>query len=405
MPRVLRELDASQDPFALWLTTTGVLLLFGMVAALVAARVALPRVTLLILAGLLVGPGALDLLPAEAESWRPMASSAALLFVGFLLGGRLRLSILRAHGRQILAVASLKVLASAVVVALGLIAVGVDLTLALLAAGVATATAPAAVQSVVQETRSDGPFTETLLGVVALDDAFGLMLFALLLTAAGALAGLAADGSVLARAGWEIGAALALGLAVGLPAGWLSRRLRAGEPLEAEAVGVVMLCGGLALMLDVSFLIAAMTLGAVVANLAEDNDQPFHIIAKAEWPLLVVFFVLSGAAVRIEDLAAAGWITLAYIILRSIGLNTGAAFGASVSGMSGQARLWIGPALLPQAGVALGMALIAGQEFPGLADRLLTIVVASTVVFELIGPILTRMALDRTGEMADPTRT
>ena len=141
-------MDLFRDPFAVWLTTTGMLLLLGMVAALVAARVALPRVTLLILAGLLVGPAALDLLPAEAENWRPMASSAALLFVGFLLGGRLRLSILRAHGQEILAIAALKVLASALVVGLGLIAVGVDPVLALLAAGVATATAPAAVQSV-----------------------------------------------------------------------------------------------------------------------------------------------------------------------------------------------------------------------------------------------------------------
>lgn len=383
--------------------TLGALLLVGVGAALAAERIALPRVTLLVLAGIVVGPSGLDLLPPMAEQWHPMVSAIALMFVGFLLGARLRLSELKAHGAEIISVAAAKVIVSAVIVAGGLWFLGYGIVAVLLLAGISTATAPAAVQSVVQEMGAKGPFTTTIVGVVALDDAFGLALFAVLLSLAEYLTGDGTAGAAVVRASWDIGGAIVIGVAVGLPGGWLARRLRRGEPLEAEAIGIVILCGGLALAFETSYLIAAIALGTIVANMAEEQDEPFRIAAKAEWPLLIVFFVLSGAALDVSELATAGWLAVAYVVLRTVGLTLGSSFGAVLSNVPPDHRKWLGIALQPQAGVALGMALVGMQTFPEEGARILSIVVATTIVFELVGPIGTRLALVKTRE-ASSTR-
>ena len=391
-------MDLLPPAFALSLVTIGVLLLVGMVASLVAERVPIPRVTLLILAGIAVGTSGLDLLPDLAETWHPIASTLALMFVGFLLGSRLRLSVLRAHGREILAVTTGKVMMSVLMVGLGLWLIGVDPVIVLLLAGISTATAPATVQAVARELNAAGPFPDTMLAVIALDDALGLIIFALLLTAADFVAGSGHVMTAFLHGLWDVGGAIAIGVVLGVPGSLLMRHIRGSDPLEAEAIGLVMLCGGIALALQVSYLIAAIALGTIVANMARDNDEPFETISKFEWPLLVLFFVLSGAAMNINDLATAGWITLAYAVLRVGGTVFGSWAGAAVSGMPPIQRGWIGPSLLPQAGIAIAAALIGAQAFPDRGGQLLSIVVATTIVFELLGPAITRLAIVRVGE-------
>lgn len=392
------------ETISIWLVATGALLLVGMLASLAAERSFLPRVTLLLLAGLAVGPSGFDLLPGDTDVWYPVVSTITLIFVGFLLGGRLRLSVLKAHGKEILSVTAFKVAVSALLVFVGLRLLGFDPVLSIILAGISTATAPAAVQSVVQDVHADGPFSDVLLGVVALDDAAGLMLFAVLLSFAHLLLGHGAVLDALAHVGWEVGGAVGLGVLIGYPSALLTRRLRGGDPLEAEALGAILLCGGLAILLGVSYLIAAIVLGATIANLAadesddEDEGEPFHMIAKAEWPLLVVFFILSGAVFDFSQLGALGPLGLAYIFLRIIGLITGTWIGAAVAGVQDGGKLWLGVALLPQAGVALGMALVAGQAFPEYAGLILSVTVGTTIFFEILGPVLTRLALVRAGE-------
>ena len=193
----------------------------------------------------------------------------------------------------------------------------------------------------------------------------------------------------------EIGGAVLLGLAIGLPAAYLTGRIRPGQPMLIEALGLVFLCGGLAIMLEVSFLIAAMVLGAVIANLAKHHDYPFHAIEGIEWPFMVIFFVLAGASLEIDALKELGMLGVIYILSRITGKYIGSMIGCSVSGAGSQINRWMGPALLPQAGVAIGMALVASEHFPVYAQTLLTIVISSTIFFEIIGPVFTRMALSK----------
>jgi Kef-type K+ transport system membrane component KefB len=276
---------------------------------------------------------------------------------------------------------------------------GAPVEIALLLAGIAPATAPAATLDVVREYRAKGRFTDTLLGIVAIDDAWGLLLFSLLLATAQAYSGQSGAADVLASGSWEIGGALLLGLVLGVPMAYLSGRVRPGEPSQAEALGIVLLCGGLAVWAGVSHILTSIVLGATVANLARHHERPFHAIEGIEWPFLILFFLLAGAALHVEAIGQVGLLGIAYITLRVAGRILGTRLGGWLSGTEPVTRRWIGLALLPQAGVAIGMALLASQRFPELKDTLLTVVLGSTVVFELLGPVMTRRVLARVGEI------
>ena len=380
------------------LITLGALFLVGLATDLLARRTQLPRVTLLLLVGLLIGPAGLGLLPDIGQRWFALVASMALVMVGFLLGGTLTVATLREHGREVLGISGGVVIASVVVVSAVLMLVGAPPAVALLLGGIATSTAPAATVDVVRACKADGPFTRTLLGIVAVDDAWGLLLFSVLLAGAHTILGDAGAASVLAAGARELIGAVVLGTLLAVPMALLTGRIQPGEPTLAEALGMVLLCGGLAMHFDVSFLLAAMVMGALVVNLASHHRRPFHAIEGIEWPFMILFFILTGASLRLDSLLEVGGIGVAYVAARALARVGGSWVGGGLVGCDVSMRWWMGLALMPQAGVALGMALVAAQRFPELRHVLLPTVVGATVAFELVGPVLTRIALARAGE-------
>lgn len=396
-------MDGSPD-IARILVTFGGLFLLGLVADLLGRRTPLPRVSVLLVAGFLIGPAVLDWLPGFTADWFPVLTNIALAMIGFLLGHNLTPARLRELGRPVLAMSLGEVLLTALLVFAVLSLFGVPVELALLLAGIAPATAPAATLDVVEEYGARGHFTDTLLGIVAIDDAWGLLAFSLLLAAAQAIAGHGGALDSLLAGGREILGSLLLGLALGLPMAYLTGRIRPGEPTQAEALGVVLLCAGLAAWLEVSYILSAIVLGAVVANFARHHERPFRAIEGLDWPFLVLFFLLAGASLHVETLVQAGVLTFAYIALRILGRIAGTRLGGRISGADAATRRWMGLALLPQAGVAIGMALVAAQRFPEIADIILPVVLGSTVVFELLGPVVTRWALAEVGDIGDHGR-
>lgn len=374
--------------------SVGGLFLTGLVLDEIGRRTRLPRVTLLILFGVLIGPAGLDLLPHELRIIYEPLTSIALTMVAFLLGGNLSRRALQQHGKHIITISATVVVTAIVLVGGGLLLIGAGAPLALLLAGIATATAPAATLDVIRQTGSTGPFAATLSGIVAIDDAWGLIAFSALLIAAKAVAG---DGGmhILAAGGREFGISIALGLALGFPAAYLTGRLRKGEPIQSEALGIVFLCAGLAAWLHVSFLLAGMVAGIVVVNFASHHRRAFHEIEHIEWPFMLLFFVLAGASLEAHLLKEIGVIGAAYVVLRILSRIAGGYLGARLCGFPQHQQKWIGPALMPQAGVAVGMALVAGDHFPQLRETILTITIATTIVFELFGPLFTQIALER----------
>ena len=326
----------------------------------------------------------------------PLVTETALLLVGFLLGGKLSLRTL-GQGRAVIAISLSVLVTTFAAVAAGLWLLGLPPVAALLLGGVALATDPAATFEVVRESRATGDFADTLQGIVAIDDAWGLIVFALVIALCSTIAGQGEASGALLHAARELGGSVVVGVALGLPMAWLTGRIKAGEPTLVEALGIVFLCGGLATRLEVSPLLTAMVLGTTVHDLARHHRRPFHGFEDIEWPFMILFFVLIGASV--ELVAADGvllWM-LAYVALRFLGRAAGAWPGARVAAAGQVQGRWMGIALLPQAGVATAMAMVGANRFPEHAGLLLSLTVIATVLFELIGPVFTREALRRAG--------
>ncbi len=374
-----------------FMLTIGGILLLGLVTSAIGRRTFLPRVTLLLVFGAIIGSNGLDWIPAEISRRFELVADVALLMVGFLLGEKLAFRSIRQFAAPMLWISVSAALVTAALVSLGLMWAGLPNSIAIVLGCIAAATAPAAVLDVAMESGSDNPFRDLLLAIVAIDDAWALLLFGFGV----AIATAATETNAIMMVLREIGGGAALGLLLGLPAAYLTGRLRQGQPILSEALGIVFVCGGLAIWLEVSFLIAAMVMGAVIANLAKHHEYPFHAIENIEWPFMVVFFVLAGATLELAALRDVGLIGGIYILCRAIGKILGARIGAELARVDKKTRNWMGPALLPQAGVAIGMALVASNHLPEHRQTLLSIVIGSTVFFEIIGPVFTRMALKR----------
>lgn len=387
------------------LIALGVLFLAGLALDTFGRIVHIPRVTLLILLGALVGPPVLDILPEALSNADGIYADTALTMVAFLLGGSLSPDTLRAHGREILIISVTVVFVSVVLVTGSLILAGVPVALAVLLGGISSATAPAATLDVIRQSGSSGRFARNLLGIVAIDDAWGLLAFSATLTLAGTLTvagAIAGPGgaSPLLHGVWEAGGAIIVGLAIGLPASYLTGRLKPGEPTLLEALGVVFLCAGFAIYFNVSFLLTGMVCGATVVNLARHHDQPFHEIERIEWPFLLLFFVMAGASLDLAMLEQIGWIGLIYVAARIVARMIGGLVGGKLAGLPPRESALTGMALMPQAGVAIGMALVASDRLPQYADQVLAITIASTIIFEIIGPFFTQFAI-KSADRAD----
>lgn len=374
------------------LIAIGVLFLAGLALEALGRITHVPRVTLMILLGALLGPPMLDVLPEALSSHDAVFSDVALTMVAFLLGGVLTRDTLTSHGREIIIISLCVVFVSVIVVAGGLMLIGFPAAIALLLGGIAAATAPAATHDIVRQSGRTDRFAKNVMGIVAIDDAWGLLVFSGLIVMAGIMGG-QDTGQAFIHGVYEAGGGILLGVAIGIPAAYFTGRLKPGEPTLLEAIGIVALCAGCAIALEVSFLLAGMACGTVVVNLARHHDQPFHEIERIEWPFLLVFFVMAGASFDTGLIAEIGLVGLAYVALRAVSRMAGGISGAMLSGLGPKEGALTGMALMPQAGVAIGMALVAADRFPDFADTLMAITIATTILFEIGGPICTEIAL------------
>ncbi|MDX1705727.1 cation:proton antiporter [Pseudidiomarina sp.] len=376
----------------------GLILSLSMLADTIAKRTRIPRISLLVLLGLgialvqqvVLGQQAGTLLGELSE---PLIQ-LALVMVAFLLGSEFTIKRIRNLGPVILLVSLTVVFSGYLFVALGLLALGFPVLVAVALAAISVATDPAAVKESIEEDDTQGLTNKVLLGVVAVDDAWGIIIFGVSMAVLGLM--ISSDPAAgLIHAGWELGGAVLLGTIIGFPAAWLTGRLKPGKPILIEALALMLLLAGLSSLLGVSELLSSMFAGAVVANVSRHHTRSFKEIEHIEWPFLVFFFVLSGASIDLYQLDDALFLLTAYIALRVIGRLIGGLAAVRLP-FSDQARKLpgdIGLALTPQAGVAIGMALLAVERFPDTSQLILPVVVASTVLFELTGPVLTRRVL------------
>ncbi len=382
------------------LTLIGLMLLAGYLAHLVAPKIYVPRVSLLLIVGVICGPSVLGLVPEKANEWFPFVAHMALAMVGFLLGENFVGKELKKRGRMVLGITIGESLITAGMVFAVLLIVGTPIALALVLAGIAPASAPAAIFETVREGKCKGNLTDTVLGVVAIDDALGVVLFSLFLVTAQAITGEGAHGHQLLKGLWEVFGAILVGLVISFPMVWGTTKVREGKATLIEAAGFVFLCAGLASTLKVSYLLSTMILGAIVANRAQNDMRPFHAIENVREPFLAVFFVLGGLGFEPAKLAALGLTGAVYVLGRTGGLVLGGKIAGKIIQAPKKVQSRVGWCILTQAGVALGFALLAQEQLPQYADRILPLIVSTTIIFEVTGPLIARWHLGKAGELS-----
>lgn len=359
-----------------------------------------------IMTGVILGPdvlGVLELTSIEIET----VTNFALGFVAFIIGGQLTLSLMRREGKSIMAIIFGETLGAFAIVFIFVYLVTGDLPKSILFAAMAPASAPAGVVAIIQEYKARGKLTNAILAVVGLDDGLAIFIYAFAIAIAGSLLthGGFSAANILLTPLMEIGGALLLGLAIGMTMAFLFKHLVEREEVIAVALTAILITAGLANILGVSLILACMALGMTIINIFPHTNQPvFDTMRIISLPVYVVFFVLAGLNLHISVLAGAGVIGVVYVICRSTGKLSGAYLAARASHAEPVIANNIGFGTLTQAGVAIGLALLASTEltalgYPELGRLIVTTITATTVVFEIVGPLATWFALHRVGEI------
>ena len=415
------------------LLSLSIALLAGLLLSRLAKVVKLPAVTAYLIAGILVGPFLLGKLGellgisglgfAHGEVKRfDIVCDVALGFIAFSIGNEFRLTQLKKIGKQATIVGILQAVVTTLLVDAVLIVLSFvipdnkfPLEAAIILGAIASATAPAATLMVVKQYKAKGPVTDILLPVVALDDAVGLVLFAISFGIAKTIASAQAISfvSVAVNPLLEIVCSLLLGSVMGFLFSWCERFFHSRSKRLAVSVAFVLLTIALAQLkfsfgevhIGFSSLLVCMMLGTIFCNVCDFSEELMDRVDRWTAPLFILFFVLSGAELDLTVFAN-GWIVLiglAYIVSRSAGKYSGAYLSAKISGCSDTIVKYLGITLLPQAGVALGMADMAvnAVELGGAGNIILQITLFAVLVYEIIGPTLTKMALLKAGDI-DP---
>jgi Kef-type K+ transport system membrane component KefB/CBS domain-containing protein len=381
------------------LLTIGTLYVFALGAGRLSAAVGIPRVTGYLVVGLAAGPytGAILGLPpivttAQLTTLAPLHDMILSLIV-FTIGGSFRLEVIRKAGSRLFRISTFEIGLSALLVGSGTLLVGASPLEAGFLAVMAITTAPAATQMVMREYRSQGALTDTILPLIGINNLVAIIAFILLKHY-----GLSASPSL-----WQTAAQILTPLGLGLLAGTFIAVMdqRLTRPVERQmlVLGAVALATGVASYFNVSAMLGVLVAGMVAVNAAPSGRRMLEELAGINYPLYVLFFIMAGAELHLEALLHMGVIGMVYAVARSLGKYFGCHVGARAAGMNTTIKTWLGPAMLAQAGLAIGMANALAAEWPGAGKALQTVILALVVVFEMVGPLLTRTALVNAGEV------
>ena len=393
------------------LLAVAIAMIFGLASTRLVKLIHLPNVTGYLVAGLLIGP-IFHIVNDDTLASINIISSVALGFIAFSIGSEFKIANIKKLGGKIVIITLSQSIAAALLVGFALWAFRAPLSLVFVLAAVATATAPAATLMVVRQYRAHGPVTETLLPVVAFDDAVGLIVFSICF----ALAQTFASGieitayTIIVLPLCEIVFSLGVGVIIGASIALMmkffhSRANRLGLMVCATILGVA-ICEivGAYTQFSMSSLLTCMMIGATFCNLRSDSDAILEGCERWTPPLFMLFFVISGAELKFDVITTVGIIGVVFIIARSLGKYFGTFFSAWATKSDPNVKKYLGITLLPQAGVAIGMAQVAQSALGEYGAQIMTVVLTATLFYEIVGPILTKWSLKKAGEIEEEPR-
>ncbi len=410
------------------LMSLSIALLAGLILSRLAKKISLPAVTAYLVAGVLIGPFLLGSLnfPGIGITHDQLAgfgiiADVALGFIAFSMGNEFRLSQLKKIGKQATVIGIFQAVFTTAVVDIALIALHfampdkLTLPAAIVLGAVATATAPAATLMVVRQYKAKGPLTDILLPVVALDDAVGLVVFAVSFGIAKSISTKTVDVlSIILEPLLEVVLSLALGFVMGLLFTLCERFFHSRSKRMAVSVTFVMMTVAVSMLkfniggihIGFSSLLACMMLGTVFCNICDFSEELMDRADRWTAPILILFFVISGAELDLSVFTSVAvvLIGIAYIASRSLGKYFGAGISARMTKCDPNIIKYLGITLLPQAGVALGMA-IKATELPEGGDIVRNITLFAVLIYEIVGPFLTKLCLTKAGDIKAEGKT
>ena len=383
-------------------TDLGLMIFVGMALGRLVKQIKLPNVTGYLLAGLLLGPSILGLLSEEFLSGITVISDAALGFIAFSIGNEFKISYFKRVGATPIIIACLESFFAVAFVTVALMLAGCSTTFSLVLGSIAAATAPAATIMVIKQYKAKGPVTETLLSVVAIDDATALIMYSISIAAATALSGgNATVKELVLKPVIEIGGALVVGAILGFLFLLPMKAFKKDGNRLSLIIAFIFVGLGLSQLCGFSSLLLCMAMGAVVANFSPDVNQIMKLSDRITPPIFMLFFVASGADLKLSVLPAVGLVGVIYIVVRVVGKMFGASLGAIVCKADKNIRKYLGPALVPQAGVAIGLSLAASSVVPEHASEIRTVILCGTLIYELVGPVIAKTCLKKAGEITE----
>lgn len=390
----------------------GIIIFFGTLGGWLFQKIKIPQVVGYIVIGIILGSSGFQILSPKIISTLDSVSTIALSFIGFLVGKELKIGTVKKYGKQFITILLFEAITPAIVVGSLVTLINYFVTkdftssvsLGLILGAICSATAPAATTDVLVEYRTRGPLTTTVYGLVAMDDAVALILYAIASTIASSKLGGTniSVGIQLLHIAKDIFGSILLGCAFGFILELFSRKLINKEGrLLSISLASLFLCAGLAQVLNLDNILASMALGFFVVNFTKiKNNSLFSIIEKYTPPIYVLFFVLVGAKLNVWIITPfLGIIAITYVLARTLGKSLGSTFGAWITKAPKTVQKYLPYCLLSQAGVAIGLSIAAGNDFSGtIGPKILLIVTATTFIVQLIGPIFVKIGVTKAGE-------
>ena len=396
------------SPVAMIIISISLMLFLGFLMTRLTKKLRLPNVTAYIVTGILIGPVCLNMIPDRVVAGMDFLPDIALAFIAFSTGEFFKLSTLKKNGLKVVVITILEALtASVLVFILTYFILGLNLPFSIVLAALASATAPASTVMTIRQTKAKGDFVETLLQVVALDDIVGLVAYSIAISVAvSSISGKAFSAmSIIKPILINIGI-MALGGLFGFFLKALIFQKRSKDNRLIISIALIFAFCGVCAMLGVSPLLGCMSMSTVYVNLTDD-DKLFKQLNYFSPPLLLLFFVRSGVSFDLDSLVHASGavgatpllvIGVLYFVVRIVGKYAGAFVGCAVVGKNKKVRDYLGLALIPQAGVAIGLAALGARTLGGeTGNALQTIILASSVLYELIGPACGKLSLYLSG--------
>ena len=401
----LHSIIAGSSSVASVVISIAFMLFFGFAMTRITKLLKLPNVTAYIITGILLGPFCLNIVPSIVTDGMEFLADIALAFIAFSTGEFFKFETLKKNGAKVVIITILEsVLASILIFCLTYFILGLDLAFSLVLAALASATAPASTVMTIRQTGAKGDFVDTLLQVVALDDVVGLILYSVAISIALAIApgaGAFSIRNIMIPIATNIVVLLA-GALFGVVMKLLMPQKRSTDNRLIILISLLFAFCGICALLDVSPLLGCMSMGMIYINITND-DKLFKQLNYFSPPILLLFFVRSGICFKLDALvntsSAVGSVPLLtvgvlYFIVRIIGKYLGAYLGCLVTKKDSKVRNYLGLALIPQAGVAIGLAALGARTLGGeIGNALQTIILASSVLYELIGPGCAKLAL------------